>query len=45
MVPLNAAIEKANSLLPGTPAPDGEDPRWQAILEVGHYIESNPVCR
>ncbi len=42
MVSLSEAIEKANSLLPGTPGPDGEDPRWQAILEVGHYIESNP---
>jgi len=40
---LRTAIERANSLFPGTPAPDGEnDPRWEAIMAVGDYIESNP---
>ena len=37
------AIRKSNALLPGTPAAgDDEDPRWQAILEVGNYIQSDP---
>ena len=37
------AIRKANAHLPGTPAPEGEeDPRWQTILEVADYCESNP---
>ncbi len=37
------AIAFANSILPGVPAPDEqEDPRWQAIIEVGEYVESNP---
>ena len=37
------AIEYANSLLPGTPAPEGaHDPRWQAIIAVADYIESQP---
>ena len=41
------AIKYATSLLPGTPAPDGdEDLRWQAIIEVASYSESDPedVC-
>ncbi len=38
-----AAINTAELLLPGTPAPDGEtDARWQAIIEVAEYIESEP---
>lgn len=37
------AIQRANALLPGEPAPEGrEDPRWQAIIEVGKYIETSP---
>ena len=37
------AIRQAEALLPGTPAPDGEiDPRWQAIIAVGEYIEAEP---
>ena len=37
------AIARAESLLPGTPAPDGKrDPRWQAIIRVGDFIESHP---
>ena len=36
-------IDYANSLLPGTPASEGEnDPRWQAIMELAEYVESNP---
>jgi hypothetical protein len=37
------AINHADSLLPGLPAPEGqEDARWQAIIRVGDYIESEP---
>jgi hypothetical protein len=37
------AIERANALLPGTPAPEGQkDPRWQAISEVGSHVETSP---
>jgi hypothetical protein len=40
---VHAAITAAEKLLPGEPAPDGEeDPRWQAIIEVADYIESDP---
>jgi hypothetical protein len=37
------AIARANDLLPGVAAADGEtDPRWQAIIAVGEFVESNP---
>jgi hypothetical protein len=37
------AIERANRILPGAAAPDGEiDPRWQAIIAVAEYLESDP---
>jgi hypothetical protein len=36
------AINEANELLPGKPVLDGEDPRWQAIIRIGEYIESDP---
>jgi hypothetical protein len=36
-------IRRAESLLPGVPAPEGkEDARWQAIIEVGLCVESEP---
>jgi hypothetical protein len=42
-VSLAEAIKQANRLLPGEPAPPGEqDPRWQAIIEIGEYVESDP---
>ena len=38
------AIAFAEPLLPGVPAPDGaQDPRWQAIIAVGKYVETNPA--
>jgi hypothetical protein len=41
---LQEAIAYANSLLPGTPAPEGErDERWQAIIAVGQFIEAEPL--
>ena len=37
------AIARAERVLPGTPAPDGKrDPRWQAIIRVGEFVESQP---
>ena len=36
-------IRKAEQILPGTAALDGEpDPRWQAIIDVGEFIEQDP---
>lgn len=38
------AIDAANAILPGRAAPeDQEDPRWQAIIAVGDFIESDPL--
>lgn len=38
------AIERAERILPGHPAPDGvRDPRWQAVIGVGKYIENHPL--
>ena len=37
------AINGASALLPGMPAADGEDdPRWQAIIQIASFIETNP---
>ena len=37
-----AAIQEAEALLPGEPVAKGEDPRWQAILEISKYVETEP---
>jgi hypothetical protein len=40
---VNEAIRRANLILPGRPAPDGQnDPRWQAIIAVGEFIRTEP---
>jgi hypothetical protein len=40
---INQAIKRAERLLPGTPPPEGkQDPRWQAIIAIGDYIENYP---
>ena len=40
---LESAIRDAEWRLPGEAAPEGEnDPRWQAIIEVGEYVETDP---
>src|SRR5207253_10556311 len=40
---VNEAIRRANEILPGRPAPDGqEDPRWQAIIAVGEFVRTEP---
>lgn len=44
---LRRAIARANAILPGRPAPGGQrDPRWQAIIRVGDFLETHPdeVC-
>src|SRR5262245_969871 len=44
---LRHAIARPNAVLPGREAPPGKrDPRWQAIIRVGRFIESHPepVC-
>ena len=43
MTSVQEAIRRAHAILPGIPAPEGEeDVRWQAIIEIGCHIESNP---
>jgi len=39
---VHEAIRKAEALLPGVPVNVGEDPRWQAIIDVGVHLESEP---
>lgn len=37
------AIAKAEAVLPGQAAPEGDiDPRWQGIIAVGAFIETEP---
>jgi hypothetical protein len=37
------AIKLADQILPGAAAPEGEkDPRWQRVIEIGTYIDSDP---
>ena len=38
------AIRCAEALLPGEPVADGLDPRWQAIIAVGEYTQSEPAA-
>jgi hypothetical protein len=48
---VSEAIHAAEALLPGEPTAERLDPRWQAIIAVGEYIESEPeavwsfICR
>jgi hypothetical protein len=41
---MQQAIDEAEKILPGVRAPEGDynDPRWQSIIAVGEYIETNP---
>src|SRR2546422_4548175 len=40
---VSEAIRRAELVLPGRPAPDGQlDPRWQAIIGVGRFVRSQP---
>ena len=43
MKSVDEAIDHANAVLPGVAVPDGEiDPRWQAIIAVAEFIDSEP---
>jgi hypothetical protein len=37
------AIAAAERILPGREAKTGNDPRWQAIIDVGEFIASDPI--
>jgi hypothetical protein len=45
------AVLEAETLLPGVPVEEGSDPRWQAIIGVGAFIDAEPeavwtfICR
>jgi hypothetical protein len=42
-VTVQEAIAAADAILPGVAAPEGaRDPRWQAIIVVGEFIEDEP---
>jgi hypothetical protein len=42
-VAVRRAIARAERVLPGVPASDGKrDPRWQAIIRVGQFVETQP---
>jgi hypothetical protein len=42
-VAVQRAICRAERVLPGTPAPEGtRDRRWQAIIRVGEFVETQP---
>jgi len=44
MTTIEKEIRRAESLLPGKPAPKGKrDPRWQAIIEIGNHVKSHPT--
>ena len=40
---VHRAIAEAEQILPGRAVKSGVDPRWQAIIAVGEFIESDPV--
>jgi len=39
---VDQAILTAERLLPGEAVPEGTDPRWQAVITVGQFIEDEP---
>jgi hypothetical protein len=41
-VGVTETIRQADALLPGVQVDEGQDPRWQAIIAVGEYIQSEP---
>src|SRR5580765_1676085 len=43
MMTVEEAIAAPDAILPGVAAPDGEtDPRWQAVIAVAEFIETDP---
>jgi len=41
---IDQAIREAERLLPGNAVPEGPDPRWQAIIQVGEFANSAPAA-
>jgi len=41
-IDVSDAIRRAEELLPGSNMETGVDPRWQAIIALGEFIESDP---
>lgn len=42
-IAVRRAIERAEHLLPGTPAGEGKrDPRWRAIVRIEEFIKTHP---
>jgi hypothetical protein len=39
---VDQAIADAERLLPGTPVEQGVDPRWQAIIEISQFVDTDP---
>jgi hypothetical protein len=39
---VSAAIDRAKATLNREPVEEGRDPRWQAIIDVGEYLGSDP---
>jgi len=39
---VDRVIADAERLLPGKPVDEGEDPRWQAIIAIAEFIETDP---
>jgi hypothetical protein len=39
---LHSVVARAEKLLPGKAAPNGQDPRWQAIIDVSEFIPTHP---
>ena len=39
---IDAAIDKAKAVLHNPPGNEGRDPRWQAIVDVGEYLQTEP---
>ncbi|HYE60557.1 MAG TPA: hypothetical protein VD997_01055 [Phycisphaerales bacterium] len=40
---VNRAVARAERVLPGSPAlPGKRDPRWQAIIRIGAFVETHP---
>jgi hypothetical protein len=39
---VDTAIQRAKATLDCPPVADGRDPRWQAIIDVGEYLGSEP---
>lgn len=40
---VHRAIAHVERILPGRPASSGIDPRWQAIIRVGAFVETDPI--